>query len=382
MATTKTPPTVNPTGTVQYKPPTLNTKTPQQVAFQKPNIQAPQLGSVQFKAPTYSWQSSGSSNSGGQNGGSTSGSFPQISLNQPQLSTLPGQQNRLEYDQTSVTNAQNAAFAQAKDQAARTAQAALRGLSGQLAARGMGGAGYEAGQIGREVVRGANTIGEASRAQAIQAAELAQRAAELNYTGGITQRGQDLSAGSARDSLLAQLALGEYQGGISQRGQDMSQAANRDSLSLQQALAEYQGGLTQRGQDLSSQQAYNALLAGLAETEFSGGISQRGQDLDWQQALNALQSNNYNTQFSGNVTQRGQDISSGVAQRGQDIDFRLGQGDLNLREQEMRNQQANQEALLALQRAIAMPPGSGRVSYDSYGNPYLPYLTNRANSLR
>src|SRR5215831_6340161 len=42
-----------------------------------------------------------------------------------------------------TTAAHAAAFARAKDEAAQTAQASMRALQGTLAARGMGGAGYE-----------------------------------------------------------------------------------------------------------------------------------------------------------------------------------------------------------------------------------------------
>lgn len=350
-----------PPSKVPYSQPPLTPTTTQRATMNKPTLSSSTPTAPTYAAPTFSWQQS---SSGGQQAGEPPA---KVGLNMPTFSTMPGQQNRLEYDQAGVATAQNAAFAQAKDQAARTAQAAMRGLTGQLSARGMGGAGYEAGQIGRTVMQGANTIGEASRAQAIQAAELAQRGAELNYQGGISQRGQDISAGSARDSLLGQMALGEYQGGISQRGQDMSQSESRDSMLLQQALAQYQGQMAMRGQDMSAEQHMNSLLAGLSQSEYAGGISQRGQDMDAAQALNALMSNNYNTRYDGNIAQRGQDLSTETARRGQDMDYSLGQGSQNLQQQQMAQQKAYQDALLALRQQPAT--GGGGYTLNLPPNP-------------
>lgn len=124
--------------------------------------------------------------------------------------------------------ADSAAFGHAKDQAAQTASAAITGLSGELQRRGMGGAGYEGGQIGGTLSREANTIGEASRAEATNRAGVAQHVADENYTGGIAQRGQDIGSEDAK-----------FSGGIAQRGQDIGRANAQDQLTLQsQQLAQ------------------------------------------------------------------------------------------------------------------------------------------------
>lgn len=124
-----------------------------------------------------------------------------------------------------LTSANSAAFATAKDQAAQTARASLDALSGELASRGMGGAGYEAGQIGGNLSREANTIGAASRAEAINEASLRADENKTNYEGSIAQRGQDISAAGQRLSA-----------GVATRGQDISAAEENARLAQTRQL--------------------------------------------------------------------------------------------------------------------------------------------------
>lgn len=130
------------------------------------------------------------------------------------------------------TAANTAAFATAKDQAAQTARASLNSLAGELSARGMGGAGYEAGEIGKRVVTAADSIGAAGRAQAQHEADLGAQAASENYQGDIAQRGQDTSMAEADANRRASLASTAFSGGITQRGQDLASQEAADSLAF------------------------------------------------------------------------------------------------------------------------------------------------------
>lgn len=125
-----------------------------------------------------------------------------------------------------TTAAENAAFARAKDQVGLTTRGALSGLAGAMAGRGIVGSGVEGrGQRGT-VNQGQQQLGDVSRQQAITHADLAQKNAESEYSGAITQRGQDISANEAMNGL-----------NLTARGQD----------------------ITQRGQDIGLQQANNQL---------------------------------------------------------------------------------------------------------------------------
>ncbi len=197
-----------------------------------------------------------------------------------------------------------AAFATAKDQAAKTAGASMTGLQQALAARGLGGAGYEAGQIGGTLSREANTIGEAGRAKAVEDANLTAQGNVANLSAGVAQRGQDIS--SKQSDAARRLAAEEaaYSGGIAQRGQDIGARE-----------AAFSGGIAQRGQDIGARDA--AFSGGIAQrgqdigandAAYSGSIAQRGQDIGANDAAARLAAERAGTAFSGGITQRGQDI--------------------------------------------------------------------------
>ncbi len=156
-----------------------------------------------------------------------------------------------------TTAAQSAAFARAKDQVGQTSAGALAGLRSSLASHGMLGSGSESRGTAAVVNAGQGQLGDVSRQQAIDSAANAQRTAEFNATGGITQRGQDIASADT------------------QRGQDV----------------------TQRGQDVTS-----------ADTQRGQDVTQRGQDVGLAEALRAQ-----------DVAQRGQDVSAATDTRGQDI---------------------------------------------------------------
>ena len=106
--------------------------------------------------------------------------------------------------------ARNAIFARAKDQAGQTARAALTGLQGEMAGRGLLGSGIEGSEMANIIGQAAGGVNEVTREQAIQDALAAARAGEVGYQGSITQRGQDLTARgqnlSARDADAARRA--------------------------------------------------------------------------------------------------------------------------------------------------------------------------------
>ena len=117
------------------------------------------------------------------------------------------------------TASRNAAFGRAKDQIGALSRQSLGALSGELQRRGMGGAGYEAGQIGRTLAESTNKGSEVLRDQAMEDARHAERVADTEYSGQVTQRGQDIGAKQGKRSgrLSSQQALLNYvqsQGGL------------------------------------------------------------------------------------------------------------------------------------------------------------------------
>lgn len=117
--------------------------------------------------------------------------------------------------------AQAAIFARAKDQAGATARAALTGLQGEMASRGILGSGIEAAGTGEIIGRAGQGVNEVTRDQAIQQAANQARLAELGYQGDITQRGQDIAvqqAQAARQAALQQQWMQGLLGAINTTG--------------------------------------------------------------------------------------------------------------------------------------------------------------------
>lgn len=148
--------------------------------------------------------------------------------------------------------ARAAIFARSKDQAGQIGNSAMLGLQGALASRGMGGAGYEAGQIGQTLTNSANQLGEESRLQATNELEHAQHVADETYQGGISQRGQDIGIGTNNlNSELGTNSLNANQA-TAYRGQNIS----RENSQLQARLSAI-------GLDYQSQQMIMNALLGL-----------------------------------------------------------------------------------------------------------------------
>jgi len=230
--------------------------------------------------PTVSY-GGGSANSGGASPSQVSWNYtptaaaatPQVAAYDP--STNASAANIKPIADINTDEAQAAAFGRAKDQAGLVARSALTGLSGAMAGRGTVGSGVEGRGQQSIINAGQQNLGDVVRQQAMTKADLAQQTAEANYSGGIAQRGQDLSnLQSQNQNVLA--ARGQD---ISQRGQDINQLSDQQARDLAIAQTGYQGGISQRGQDLSQQEALAALQAQQASTQYQGGISQRGQDI-------------------------------------------------------------------------------------------------------
>lgn len=101
-------------------------------------------------------------------------------------------------DQT-ASNA--ASFATAKDTVGKTGRASLDALRGELGATGNLGSGAEVQGVKDIIQSGAGELGQVSRNQAQNEAALKTDIAKTNYAGGITQRGQDVSAQEAQARL-------------------------------------------------------------------------------------------------------------------------------------------------------------------------------------
>ena len=96
---------------------------------------------------------------------------------------------------TSAADAAN--LNRTKDTVGKESAGAMRGLREQLGARGMLGSGLESRGTEQIAEAGLGQQGEIARQQQIDNSNRAQKTAETNYQGAITQRGQDISAAEA-----------------------------------------------------------------------------------------------------------------------------------------------------------------------------------------
>ena len=121
--------------------------------------------------------------------------------------------------------ATSAAFNAAKDQTGLETSGALTGLRSALAGRGMLGSGAEVGGTTGVINEGQAELGNASRANATTQAGIAQTEALANQSANVTTRGQDVNAEEAA-----------YQGQVAQRGQDIAATTAANSLAMQSTL--------------------------------------------------------------------------------------------------------------------------------------------------
>jgi len=133
----------------------------------------------------------------------------QTEAEQRRFAMFGGNQSQARVQPSAVdTSAQRAAvFARAKDQAGQIARSSLNSLYDLMAATGRSGSNIEAGMSTNLLGDTAGGLGNVTREQAIQDAQMAQRGAETAYQGDITQRGQDLSRMQSLMSLITQRGI-------------------------------------------------------------------------------------------------------------------------------------------------------------------------------
>lgn len=147
------------------------------------------VGSGTVNGSPYGGGSGGGTASTGNNTGSPAGGLMGASGRLPAL-TLPDQ-----------TESNAASFATAKDTVGKTGRASLDALRGELGATGNLGSGAEVQGVKDIIQSGAGELGQVSRDQAVKNTDLKTDIAKTNYAGGITQRGQDVSAQEAQARL-------------------------------------------------------------------------------------------------------------------------------------------------------------------------------------
>ena len=147
-------------------------------------------------------------------------------------------------DTSAATQAQ---FQSAKDQVGQETQGALTGLRSALGGRGMLGSGAEYRGTQLAAQAGQEQLGETTRAGAETAVQQKEAEALANQQAGVTQRGQDITAQTARTGIAAGEAETGYTGQITQRGQDIQAQEAANNLTLAQATL----ANTQRAQSLS-----------------------------------------------------------------------------------------------------------------------------------
>lgn len=101
--------------------------------------------------------------------------------------------------------AREAAFNRAKDKSGKIAASSLRGLREALGSRGLLGGGAEGAGVAQLAGQTGEGLGDVVREQAVQEAGQASRNADTEYTGQVSQRGQDIAR---RQSLLSLINAG------------------------------------------------------------------------------------------------------------------------------------------------------------------------------
>jgi hypothetical protein len=130
--------------------------------------------------------------------------------------------------------ANSAGFARAKDQVGQETSGALTGLRSALASRGMLGSGAESRGTVSAITKGQGQLGEVSRTQAENEANQNLDIAKTNYSGDISQRGQDVSM-RGQNMDFSSTHRGQD---ITQRGQDIQQQEANASLQMTKSLQE------------------------------------------------------------------------------------------------------------------------------------------------
>lgn len=131
--------------------------------------------------------------------------------------------------------AETASFNKAKDQVGLESTGALAGLRSALGGRNLLGGGLESRATTGVATSAAGQLGDVSRQQAVTRADEAQKNAATNFSGDITQRGQDFQKEEAGNSLAGDLAIAGANNAVTQRGQDISDRNAQKALEIEQA---------------------------------------------------------------------------------------------------------------------------------------------------
>lgn len=131
--------------------------------------------------------------------------------------------------------AETASFNKAKDQVGLESTGALAGLRSALGGRTLLGGGLESRATAQAATSAAGQLSDVSRQQAVTRADEAQKNAATNYSGDITQRGQDFQKEEAGNSLAGDLAIAGANNAVTQRGQDISDRNAQKALEIEQA---------------------------------------------------------------------------------------------------------------------------------------------------
>jgi hypothetical protein len=140
----------------------------------------------------------------------------------------------------------------AKERQGQIAQSSLTGLREALGARQMLGSGAEAQATGDVASSAAQSLTDINRQGLIQEDEQARQLAALSYSGGITQRGQDIG-------LMGQ----NQRAGLEARGQDINAALGQRGQDVSMRGQDINERLAQMGFSQSSYQQLNAILDAL-----------------------------------------------------------------------------------------------------------------------
>ncbi len=108
-------------------------------------------------------------------------------------------------DPASRTAAEGAAFGRAKDRIGLATQGLIKAVRSNMAGRGISGSSIEREGVSGALNQGAGEVGDVIRDQAIEGLRRDQSVEDRNYSGDITQRGQDLSALQARRNYAFQI---------------------------------------------------------------------------------------------------------------------------------------------------------------------------------
>lgn len=200
--------------------------------------------SMQISGPAEGGVAGGSSSGSRRTG--TSGGFgsanPQIdgrymnlaSFQEPEIDKAPPppqvQMGEGNFTPTDAKSFQDAAFSRLKDRAGSMGKSAIDSLAAQLGSRGIGDSGTFARGTANEIVNAVQPLSDLNVAHLGEEYDAAERSRTLSenarlaqYTGGIQQRGQDMSSKQALNNLIAIIAQNKYQGEQNQRGQDLDQ---------------------------------------------------------------------------------------------------------------------------------------------------------------